>query len=642
MRNPDKLRPKYAKASLLLYSPTKTLLRLLGDSRGYGAHEITKIQKMNEPTELNFKITFKYLNQEKNTQLPNGNWVSCGINQDSCQNLVRIIGEDDFYIIKNVSTIDDFNFQVNCVHESVSLQKLFCEPLKSIGKTPQDLFADIKSACKTVDLNYFFEGTDVPADKLRSICGEDEQTVWDNLLSLAKLYDGWWEIKTVFEENFNKITNERKLLFLRTKPLNAGIYYIKNGLNIDNLNLNFDTSDIVTRVYGYGATSELTQREITIMDVNPTGLPYVENFGYFKEFLGMNDEEIAKDPNCHQEATYRNSDISDVQDLYNSTIDELNKKCIPQITGSLEYHDLYVFENALGGEGTVENWDAWDLHLGEQIKVINKDMNYNFDTQITGITKTYDTDPMKTPLEISNIVPNGQDSYSSIMNSLQKVNRTINTGTGGEPYVADTTVKDNTGETAKTKFKNAFARIETNEKSISIIVGDVADHESRIDVLEGEIVLRVTEEEMWSLIQLNPGKILMAVNDEKNETDVTIEPEKGLGVKNGKITIYNKNGDIMMQANTSGSMSVREGFKIENFDDATYVEIKKDGIVFYRDGYSLRGININEDSDLEFMGECKFQNNLDAYTMSIQGDDIKDIIDERITQFCKDQGWALK
>lgn len=144
----------------------------------------------------------------------------------------------------------------------------------------------------------------------------------------------------------------------------------------------------------------------------------------------------------------------------------------------------------------------------------------------------------------------------------------------------------------------------------------------RMDALEASIELSVTQDELWSLIEMNPRKILMAVNDEDNETDVTITPGEGLAVKNGKISIYNNDNDLMLQGNTKGSLSVRKGFTITDFSGSTDVELRSDGIYFYRDGYPLRGISINEDADLEVMGETYFGNKVDVYDLSIDGTDI--------------------
>jgi phage-related protein len=152
------------------------------------------------------------------------------------------------------------------------------------------------------------------------------------------------------------------------------------------------------------------------------------------------------------------------------------------------------------------------------------------------------------------------------------------------------------------------------------------DIQVKIETLQGQINLSVTEEELWALIQLNPGKILMAVNDEDNETDVTITPGEGLAVKNGKISIYNSSGQLMLQGNTKGSLSVRNGFLVTNFAGQISVEIGADGIIFYKDNYSMRGIKVNDDGDLEIKGPAHFDNEVDVFDLRINGTHIDDYI----------------
>ena len=168
----------------------------------------------------------------------------------------------------------------------------------------------------------------------------------------------------------------------------------------------------------------------------------------------------------------------------------------------------------------------------------------------------------------------------------------------------------------------------TEDKIHMEVVNTKKDLQSQLDIQADKISAVVTEDGTGMGWELSKDAFKVACVG-ASDSNVTIDKD-GLAVNNGKFTLNNEAGDIAMQANTSGSMSVRSGFKIENFDDATFVELEKDGITFYRDGHSLRGININEDSDLEFMGECIFQNNLDAYSISIQGTSlrkyIKDII----------------
>lgn len=173
-----------------------------------------------------------------------------------------------------------------------------------------------------------------------------------------------------------------------------------------------------------------------------------------------------------------------------------------------------------------------------------------------------------------------------------------------------------TANTAVKKVEETSTTLKKNTKKIN----------ASIETLNGKIELKITEDDLWSLIEMNPGNILMAVNDEDNETDVTITPGEGLAVKNGKISIYNSSGQLMLQGNTKGSLSVRNGFLVTNFAGQISVEIGADGIIFYKENYSMRGIKVNDDGDLEIKGPTHFDNKVDVFDLSINGTDIDDYI----------------
>lgn len=183
-------------------------------------------------------------------------------------------------------------------------------------------------------------------------------------------------------------------------------------------------------------------------------------------------------------------------------------------------------------------------------------------------------------------------------------------------------------------------RVENMQKTLS----------SEIKVTEESILQAVTKADnnLKSQIEIEAGKINAVVQRDSTGMGWTLSQyafivaclgasgsnvkidKDGLTVNNGKITLNNKDRKIMLQGNTRGSLSVSEGFKIENFKDETYVEFNKDGINFYRDGYPIRGIHINKDADLEILGECYFNNNADFYSISIQGKTLEEYIQDLV------------
>ncbi|MGN2368957.1 phage tail spike protein [Clostridium cagae] len=126
----------------------------------------------------------------------------------------------------------------------------------------------------------------------------------------------------------------------------------------------------------------------------------------------------------------------------------------------------------------------------------------------------------------------------------------------------------------KNDLKKTKVTMEKYNNSIVLKVENLSkDTMAKIEVLEKEIVAKVSEDDMWSLIELNPKKILFAVNDEKNETDVTITTD-GLSVYKGKIQIYDGNNDLVFKIREKGGVNSRLPYKIMASDmdtiEATY------------------------------------------------------------------------
>lgn len=495
---PKVLRKKYKNPRLGLYNGNHQMVSVIKQ-----AYNIEKKMCTNESWELSFKISSL---QEY-------------ISQNSCQMLIKIIAGDepDYFIIKDVTinTQNTTEFDVKCYREEESLKAIFCQVLNEVGKKPSELFDAIKVKCKTVNLNYFWLGTDADTSLTRSIVTSDENSVWDNLILLAEAFDGWLEF-TIDKNTFNKY------VFLRTIPTDKGLF-IKNGFNYQPLDINFSTKNIITRMFGYGQKDTTTDEEINIMSVNPTGMAYVENYSYFENVLGMSKEDILKDPNCLQEATFRDSNIGDVNKLFKATQDELTKKSQPEITGNVTYKDINIYEN-----GFVEG--SMDINVGEKISIINTDIGYTFSTVVKTITKKYSTDIMSTPLEISNIIPYS-DPIKDLINSGIIVSRVTSVDTtSGQPYVPVSSVRDN-----------------ASGVSFTTLLAD-----------------KVNTTDFSDLIKQYPTSVLEAVNNVANATNVNLSASNGLTVNKGKAQIFNSSSKKVFWVNESGQVSIADNMQIYN------------------------------------------------------------------------------
>lgn len=537
MKKLDELRKKYKNTKLGLYNLNHQMVTTI-----YGAYDLEKTMNTNESWEISFKISS--LQDE--------------ISQNSCQMLVKIMSDDepDFFILKEITiNTDDITiFDVKGYREEESLKAVFCEVMNEVGKTAEELFNSIKSHCKNVQLDYFWGGTDADLTQIRSIVGSDESSVWDNLILLAQAYDGWLEF-TIDQTNFNKY------VFLRTIPTDKGMF-IRNGLNYKPLNISFSTKNLITRMYAYGAKDVTTGEDINIMSVNPTGKAYIQNTEYYEKVLGMSLDNILNNPSCMQEGTFRDSNIGDANALLNTVKEELAKKSQPEITGTVTYQDINVFETGYpNGE--------MDIRVGEKIRIVNTDVGYTFSTIVQSITKKYSSDIMQTPLTITNVIPY-VDPLKELINTGITVNKVTSIDTtSGQPYIPTTTVKDDTG----LNIASALA--------------------SKVDATE-----------IASLIEEHPSSVLNALNNTANGTNVNLSANNGLVVNKGKAQIFNSSDKKVFWVNESGQVSIADNMQIYSngslVADISYlngvltIENKNGDLNLVGTNIKINGTNLND------------------------------------------------
>ena len=119
--------------------------------------------------------------------------------------------------------------------------------------------------------------------------------------------------------------------------------------------------------------------------------------------------------------------------------------------------------------------------------------------------------------------------------------------------------------------------------------------------MNDKIELKISAEDMWSLIEMYPGKILLAVNDEKNGTDVIINAE-GLEVHKGKFRMYNASGTEVLYCGNNGGVETKSSFSTTRGDNII-VSMNNEGIDFYNPSYGSicsiqpykNGLNIDGD-----------------------------------------------
>jgi len=342
---------------------------------GKGAYDITLTETINECPALKFKMIYD------NNKLYH----------DDCERLVKL--GFDYYVIKDINTTNSANktMEVTCQHESVELKGIICETINEIGISAEAMFNVIMASASDADLGYKFLGTDIPATKMRSLQCDTEQSVFENLIAMAKVFDGWLEFST-------DVTGQ-KWVYLRTQTIKRG-KFVKKGKDLKQLDITYNSDAIFTRLEAFGNTDS-DGVELNIMGVNPTKKSYVEDYSYYLA-QGMTMAEILKTPRCLQRSIFRDSTYVDANDLYTVALTELSKCCVPKLDATLDMTDVSVWEGSA----------ILAPMIGEEIIVVDKDIKFNISCRITGIERNY-SKPTETKITISNVL-----KYDTIFKDL--------------------------------------------------------------------------------------------------------------------------------------------------------------------------------------------------------------------------------
>lgn len=430
------IKKEYLNPPLILYK-CKGIKENKLNSRDYNnATNITLHYQMNDVDELTFNIPWS---EDRK------------ISYDDCEKLIKF--QDRYFIIKNISLTDDSvgEMTVTCQSEETELKGIECQTIDLIGVTPEKMFNTIMSKTLFPELltQYHWKGTDVPSTKLRQLQVDSEVSVYENLVSMADVFGGWLE--------FTFDLDGGKWIFLRTQSINNK-KYLKKSLDLEKLNLEYDSDEIFTRLRVFGATNSLTNEPLNIINVNPTGKAYLEDYSYYLN-KGIPESVIKSEAKYLQMKTITLDDYIDEQKLYETGLEELKKYCIPQLTASLDINDLSVFEE---NDGLIE-----PPKVGYTITCVNKNTNFILSCMVTDVKRNIDK-PSELTVEIANYI-----KYDTVLQSLEKtstvVSNTVTKNTDGEKIVQGNAFVAN-GEDLVNKVKNINVRVGENSEQLNAIV----------------------------------------------------------------------------------------------------------------------------------------------------------------------------
>lgn len=460
---------------------------------------ITLNQQMNEVSTLEFEIPFT---KERKLSV------------DDCEKLVKF--EKEFYIIKTINTEDSetATMKVSCQHESTELKGVYCQYINLIGASPKEMFDKVMSSTMhPVDTGYKWAGTDVPNDKKRHLITESEQSVYQNLVAIAEVFNGWLEFWTD--------DDGQKWVYLRVKAIDNK-KFIKKGIDMKSLNITYSSEEIFTRLYPTGASDTLTGQPLNIMEVNPTKKSYVENYSYYIA-KGIPTEVIDKEAKYQQLKTLNDSDYTDAKDLYNYALEELKKCCYPQLDAELTMQDLSVYVNSLDEPPKV----------GYEIKCIDKDIDFILVCRITGVERNYEN-PLETKITISNMI-----RYNTIFQDLEHSSNTTDKVVGGDSdgsYIPADKVKDGSHINVAYTLNNHTTQITENSDKIELVAKDTAGNTAQLEIQKNQIsTLVVDVNNNKSAIKQNADNITATVTRlgeaeskiQQNADNIALKVSKG-------------------------------------------------------------------------------------------------------------------
>ena len=406
----------------------KTPIGLLTDGTIYGAYEIELNANDSDADSLTFKIA---------GDSPKLKWL---VNE----NLILMDGE--YYIIKKISMEDrgEVIYTIEAEHEICSYKEKMNGKIEMIGCSPEKLITEVCTNV-TEPLPIRFGGTDI-IGKYRHLIAEEE-SVFANLVSIAQVFNA--RLKFV---NIKGIIH----VWLLEKPADKG-RFIEKGRDLNSVNLEYDSTEMYTRLHYFGGTDKVTGNEITMHNENPTGKSYIEDFSYWTN-QGYSLEQVRENDNCIKEMTIRNSELTTPKQVYEIALQEMSKICKPKLTATLDLIDLQQ----------MPEYKLEPIEIGDLVRVYDRVKNLNLEATVVGITKKSD-DPLDISLSLSNII-----EINSALKDLIGTSQVVDKITNGGNMVQGTYV--NIGE------KNLDVELFEHESKIIGNTTQINENKSSIEV----------------------------------------------------------------------------------------------------------------------------------------------------------------
>lgn len=351
----------------------------LCDNSSLKARNISCTTKVNEVPELTFKLPAKN---------PKVQYLL---------NEFLIDYDNEYYVIKKptIERSDDgaCYYSYTCSHLSSTLQS---NTLYLGEVTPANVISLMKLALAYDEddvptLGWSIGVVEVDTTVVRGM-DVSEQSSFSILCTIADMFDGMLKFRS----------KERKVDLLKLDTSLKPKLFLTLRKNIKGLQISYDSSEMVTRLYCFGAEDN-NGNEIDIMSVNPMKKAYIEDYSYFKE-LGYTDEDIANNPELFVKTNiWRDTNYVSAQDLYDDGLKELSRVCKPKIEVSISALDASIID---------EYQPALTLNIGDVVIADDTELGIKFRCYVIG--KTYNDDEP----HILNITISNEIDYRNVLTEL--------------------------------------------------------------------------------------------------------------------------------------------------------------------------------------------------------------------------------
>lgn len=375
-------------ATMYLYNLEIDRLCDLFNNNGTSPTGIKVTKKINEIPELSFNVSF--LN-------PYVDFIVYGVLVEYENQVYEVISTTKEHGDNNAIT-----FSVTCQH--------YCNTLRN----KQVLEADVDPALAVDALSavlyensspkYGWSIGTITVQNIYRGYNLKEQSVFETLVQIAQLFNAHLEFSSIISSG--SLINSINMYDIDNYG-SFDVVRIDVNKNLKNVNISYDATELVTRLYCFGGTDPLTELDVDLLDATvneqPYGLTYVENYSYFTD-QGYDISYILAHPNVFlKEGVWRDSNYVDPDTLYTDAVKKIGILSKPKVNIKFTAIDV----------GT-DYYGLANAKIGYPVIVTDEDIGVSIQCIVTGFTREYDS-PWIYDFEISNIV-----EYGNVIGKLFK------------------------------------------------------------------------------------------------------------------------------------------------------------------------------------------------------------------------------